>query len=226
MYRAVLEAVSLPPALPSPEPELESRGNGVGGKLSRALTLAPGTLPLLGGALLAGGLVGAAVFATVGPVRVRVVYVDRPVPMLVASSSSSASAESSPSVAVAEPTHVRPAASSGLGPGLQSGPSSSASMSSSRAKSTESPLSRERTLLDRARQHLARGEAAAALDVVDAHEREFSRGKLEEEREALAIRALLSLGRVEAARERGARFAARFPGSLMAPALEPALSSP
>jgi outer membrane protein assembly factor BamD (BamD/ComL family) len=88
----------------------------------------------------------------------------------------------------------------------------------------ESPLAKERTLLDQARRHMAAGEPAVALEVTNRHEREFPQGKLVEEREAMAIRALLALGNVEAARARGELFKARFPGSLLAPALTPALA--
>jgi hypothetical protein len=63
------------------------------------------------------------------------------------------------------------------------------------------------------------------MDAVDRHERQFPSGLLEEEREAMAVKALVLLGRAGDARSRAARFQARYPRSLLAPAVERALAS-
>jgi len=58
------------------------------------------------------------------------------------------------------------------------------------------------------------------------HRRQFPRGRLAEERDALAIRALISLGRTTEARQRARAFRTAYPNSFLAPALESALSKP
>jgi hypothetical protein len=75
-------------------------------------------------------------------------------------------------------------------------------------------LGLERALIDRARTASARGDTAAALEALDRHARDFPAGRLTEEREALAIQALVQLGRIEEARARAVRFRARFPSSV------------
>jgi hypothetical protein len=57
------------------------------------------------------------------------------------------------------------------------------------------------------------------------HDRSFPSGLLQEEREALTIRALVLLGRVGEARSRALEFHARYPGSLMAPAVDRAVAN-
>lgn len=80
------------------------------------------------------------------------------------------------------------------------------------------PLARgiaaERALLDVARSALARGEAAEALAAAERHTSEYPDGVLAEEREALAIKALVGLGRRDEARARARRFETRYPRSL------------
>jgi hypothetical protein len=73
----------------------------------------------------------------------------------------------------------------------------------------------ERALLDQAQRALARGDAAASLNVLNAHKGRFPRGRLEEEREALAVKTLAALGRNDEAKTRGVRFRVRFPDSLL-----------
>jgi hypothetical protein len=93
------------------------------------------------------------------------------------------------------------------------------------AVAPESDLRAERALLDKARAALGRGENDACLASVKAHADSFPRGRLGEEREALAIKALVNLGRAGEARQRGARFRAHYPRSLLLPAVESALDS-
>jgi hypothetical protein len=96
-------------------------------------------------------------------------------------------------------------------------PSASASASSS--------LSAERLLLDGARVALTSGEPARALSLLSDHARRFPRPKLGEEREALAIQALVAVGRYDDARARAASFRAAAPHSLFLPAVDVTLAS-
>ena len=85
--------------------------------------------------------------------------------------------------------------------------------------STDLPASRESSqptevaLLEQARKALQDGDAAHALDLASEHQRHFADGILVEEREALAIEALVKLGRVDPARSRWTTFASSYPRS-------------
>jgi hypothetical protein len=70
----------------------------------------------------------------------------------------------------------------------------------------------ELELLAEARQ-LADRDPAASLAVLEIHEQRFPHGTFEQEREVLAIEALIRLHRTDEARARGAAFAKTFPGS-------------
>lgn len=87
--------------------------------------------------------------------------------------------------------------------------------SSARPEVSARGLAAERALLDVARGALARGEATAALDATDRHAKEYPAGALVEEREAIAIKALVALGRHDDARKRAAAFERRFPNGLL-----------
>jgi hypothetical protein len=86
-------------------------------------------------------------------------------------------------------------------------------------------LAAERAIVDVARQALGAGDGVAALESVALHERQFPSGLLEEEREAIAVKALALLGRTGEAGSRAARFLARYPRSLLGPPVERALAS-
>ncbi len=88
-----------------------------------------------------------------------------------------------------------------------------------------SSLSEERALLDSARSALGEGEGARALAITDAHVRRFVHPQLGEEREALAIQALVIAGRFVEARARADRFRANSPDSLFLPAVLASLAS-
>jgi TolA-binding protein len=75
-------------------------------------------------------------------------------------------------------------------------------------------LPAERALLDIAHTALANGEATEALDALGQHAKKFPRGVYREEREALTIKALRSLGRSDEAARRAAAFTTRYPNSL------------
>jgi hypothetical protein len=87
-------------------------------------------------------------------------------------------------------------------------------------------LQAERSLLDAARSAISRGEPSEALAAVQRHEKEYPHGLLSEEREALAIRALVMLHRVDEARTRAARFKQQFPNSLAQAAIDAELANP
>jgi hypothetical protein len=78
-------------------------------------------------------------------------------------------------------------------------------------------------LLDAARRALA-GRPGRALELARRHGRRFSDGLLVQERELIAIEALLKLGRDHAARERARRFRSRFGDSAHARHLKTLLS--
>jgi hypothetical protein len=77
----------------------------------------------------------------------------------------------------------------------------------------------ERRLLLQARAFVARGDFAAALIPISEHTRQFKNGRLVEEREALRVKALAGLGRTDDARRAVAAFQARFPRSVLLPAV-------
>ncbi len=87
-------------------------------------------------------------------------------------------------------------------------------------------LGAERSLLDVARSALARGEAVEALAAVDRHALDYPDGALVEEREALAIKSLVALGRRDEAVDRAARFERRFPNGLLLRAVRGAVGAP
>jgi hypothetical protein len=89
----------------------------------------------------------------------------------------------------------------------------------------EDQLTAERRLLDVARRALEAEEPDRALQAVAQHERRFSSGVLVQERETMAIRALLAQGRAEAAAARAEQFRDRFPDSLLWPTIVRALQT-
>jgi hypothetical protein len=70
-------------------------------------------------------------------------------------------------------------------------------------------------LLQPARSSIARGDFAAALAAVSQHQREYPRGQLTEEREALRVRALWGLGQKDGALRAAAAFRKRYPRSVL-----------
>ena len=77
----------------------------------------------------------------------------------------------------------------------------------------------ELRLLRQARAAVAREDYAAALPPIAEHARRFKDGRLTEEREALRVKSLAGLGRSEDARRAAAAFRARFPRSVLLPAV-------
>lgn len=75
-------------------------------------------------------------------------------------------------------------------------------------------LHEERTLLDRARTALARGDSAAALDALQQSEKTHPVALLAEEREAYHVLALVRAGRDDEAEQRARGFEQRYPNSI------------
>ena len=80
-------------------------------------------------------------------------------------------------------------------------------------------LAAERAALDVARTALGRGDGANALAACDDHARKFPRGALAEEREAIAVQALVLEHRSDDARARAERFRKTHPRSILLPAV-------
>ena len=77
----------------------------------------------------------------------------------------------------------------------------------------------ELRLLRQARVAVALEDYAAALPPIAEHARQFKNGRLTEEREALRVKSLAGLGRTAEARRAAAAFRARFPRSVLLPAI-------
>jgi hypothetical protein len=84
-------------------------------------------------------------------------------------------------------------------------------------------LAGERVLLERARSALARGDGEQALAAANQHATKYPHGQLAEEREALAIQALVAAGRAKEAADRAGRFRLAYPDSVLLPVVDEAL---
>jgi len=201
----------------------------VGAHSSAVLPVAPA--PLIGGftsakALsiaagiwLIGGATGAALYGALHAPEVRVVYVDRP---------AVANSVAAPAASVPPPSAVVPTASAAVATSAFIPPDArvSSKRESRASASPTSDLARERALLDLARESAGHGEPAVVLAQTEQHRTQFPQGKLSEEREALAIRALLALGRAGEARDRARAFQLAHPNSMLLPVIDSALSAP
>lgn len=87
-------------------------------------------------------------------------------------------------------------------------------------------LADEQAILDIARAALNRGEWEAALGAVDRHERRYPGGLLAEEREVLAIEALVLAGHADEGRARAGRFEKRYPRSVLLPTVQAVVAPP
>jgi hypothetical protein len=94
-----------------------------------------------------------------------------------------------------------------------------------RARGHNASLAAQQALLDEARTALARGDDGAALRAVEQHVRRYPDSVMIEEREALAIKALVGKGNYAEARVRGERFRARFPRSLLMSSIDETLGA-
>jgi hypothetical protein len=86
-------------------------------------------------------------------------------------------------------------------------------------------ISAERALLDDARTAVNAKDPAVALRILDHHARQFPHGRLWEEREALAVDALVQSHDYDQARARAGRLHQRSPNSLFLPMVDAAIGS-
>lgn len=169
--------------------------------------------------LLLGGVVGAvgmyeAMHAKESVQAPRIVYVDRPGASALPTSSA---AILPPSVAASDRPRALPPPRWVV--------SALPSATREPAAGTLSGLTAERALLDVARGALESEDGAAALAAAERHNREYPTGILVQEREAIAIRALVTLGRTADARARAGRFRERFPESALLPMIDSTLKT-
>jgi hypothetical protein len=164
-----------------------------------------GQVGALGGALFGIGV-------AIGAVGGRGEHLEaRPVPVPVASVAPVPDPPPAGSVIVEAPPSVAPSATVS--------PPAKAQASARPAVVT----STEDALIDAAREALARGIPAEALAATDEHARRYPAGALTEEREALAIQALVALGRRREAGNRAGEFRKRWPDSLLRRAVDRSL---
>ncbi|HVH46731.1 MAG TPA: hypothetical protein VM925_30525 [Labilithrix sp.] len=177
-----------------------------------AIGLTSKAAPWIALAFVAGGGTGAAIHASFVPATVVVS------PSPVASPSPAPSSAPEHTVAArSAPPAASSVASAAAQPPL---PASTPSLS------PDLDLAAERALVERARTALARDQASAALEAVDAHAARFPRGRLSEEREAIAIQALAKIDRPLDARRRADAFRKAHPNSVFLPAIELAAPPP
>lgn len=86
-------------------------------------------------------------------------------------------------------------------------------------------LAAERRWIEGARAALVAGDPKTGLDKLARHAKQFPRGVLAEEREALSVDALVAAARYDDARRRAEAFRVRYPGSLFAPSVNAALQA-
>ena len=166
------------------------------------------TVPFLVGAALVGGGIGAVVHARIAP---------RPTAPTITASAATPVSEpvaAAPSWSAPAPPLAPPAFSAAPTPPLVS-----LRRESPETAGKDVTLGMERDLIERARMAIARGEGGAALEALDRHAKDFPRGRLVEEREALAVQALVHSGPAGAARARAIQFRTRFPTSVFLPAV-------
>lgn len=154
-------------------------------------------------AALAVGLSGGLLYPRAPEVRVVTVVAQPSAPMAVASTVPAAPSSTLPSIALSDLPSAAPAVAA-----------PSASFATPGAA-----LEAERAMLDVARTALGRGDGPHALGACDDHARKFPRGVLAEEREAIAVQALLLAQRSDDARARAERFQKSYPRSIFLPAV-------
>jgi hypothetical protein len=171
-------------------------------------------------AFAVGGAAGAAATSLLGRPAERVVYVERPA--AVVASPGNVAATARPPVPVAAPDRGAPG--QGTPDLAPPAPRTSATHAVS-VSAAASSLPAERAILDDARTALAQNDGARAIALADEHARRFAHPQLREEREAIAIQAMVIDGRYDEARERAKQFRAASPDSLFLPAVDASLAS-
>jgi len=182
-------------------------------------------LPWIIAAFVVGGGAGAAIHAAVAPSPSSSLHpslegsAPEPVRSALVAPPSPTASETLPSTPVgslpsAAATVIAPR------PSVSAAPAMSASSGGS-----DVDLASERALVDRARTAIRLGQSSDALAALDAHASRYPRGRLSEEREALAVDALARSGRVDEARARAARFKAAYPNSVFGAVVDAAIGA-
>jgi hypothetical protein len=91
-------------------------------------------------------------------------------------------------------------------------------------KAEPDSLAAERRLVELARTALSRARPADALGALEEHRQRFPQGQLAEEREGLFVLVRAASGDAQRAREEADAFKARYPRSLLLPAIEAAIA--
>ena len=174
-------------------------------------------LAKLGAAFAIGAAVGAAGHAAVStPAPVPV-----PVPTVTATAAATTATDTPTATASETPTTPPVVASSAPLPVPIHVPTTSTA-----AATASTPAASENELLDHAHDALLHHDAAKALALTDEHAKTYPKGVLAEERELLAIEALVALGRRDAANERAAAFRTTYPTSTYGARLDSILGMP
>lgn len=212
---AALEArilpLLLPPVPPAPPPGTPAvpklgAGAGTAGSAAKGLSLVKGSVLAIAAAALLAGAGAGAIYVT----QVAAPPSTTGVPMTGSGVVPSAMSPVSPS-----------ASSSGPGLGLVPMPSSTPSAVASHKATSLAPSASAHEVADpdleapllRSAQDALRGNPGEALAKAQEHAKKYPRGLLVQEREVIAIEALLKLGRRDEAVGRSVRFSKSFPGS-------------
>ncbi len=171
----------------------------------------------LAGALVVGAVAGASLHAAIAPAV--------PVALPAASPSTSASPASTPAAPTESPAAVvsvsaPPIAHASVAP-VFSGVTRPAPSASVAVVALPEP-----ELLDRAHDALLHADPEGALALTRQHARAYPQGVLTQEREMIAIEALLALKRRDEAKARAAAFRAAYPGSSHIARLDAMLGAP
>lgn len=149
-------------------------------------------------------------------------HADREAPLAAAPPETYASPSAMSSAAVVPSAAVAPSAPAVPASASAASPAAVASASAGRATGS---LAAERRLLDVARGALGRDNGVEALAASDEHARRFPNGLLAEEREAIAVQALVECKRLADARARSERFRQAYPKSILLPAVIAAVAA-
>lgn len=114
----------------------------------------------------------------------------------------------------------RPAPSTSTAPPLVAAPSTPGSARPDATGTRDADLAVERTLIERARSAMVRGNPQDALAATREHAQRFPGGRFAEERDFITIRALAASGDKARARAAADAFRLRHPQSLLLPAVD------
>jgi hypothetical protein len=183
-------------------------GAAVGTATAAAKAVGLGALGAKLGAVVA---VAVAVSAVVVTQRARE---PRATPSQAASGSAAAPPLPSATVLAPQPSVVPPLPASAAAPRARSSPPAP-----SRSLTSASELEEEAALLHRAQSAWRAGESARALQLANEHAQRFPRSQLTNERDVLRVLSLCKLGRVESAKQVGARLLLSARGSPWYPSI-------